>query len=228
MALLTHSNPIPQNLDIERVTDDSSFHSDSSLGSCHLEHFTEFAKNGRARANISSSITKISSAEYRLCCRFFYRFKPLIKRKLNFYKCSPELLEDILQEGYLALWQAIISNDFHSIPVSHIRSTVCSRMQEFWRKQITGESSLDSTRFDVPFFDQSLEELEIINCLFKAINSLSERRKTVIFQRYGLSNLLNEPRTVSSSQTRQSFNRLLKKSLTELAEHPDVTELRNS
>jgi DNA-directed RNA polymerase specialized sigma subunit len=210
---------------ISTITGDSSIQPLGRLSRSSQENYAQTHENSAERAAFNFSITEISSEEYQRCCKFFYRFKPLIKSKLKYFKCSSELLEDLLQEGYLALWQTILNSKKSNTLNRDVRLAINARMQAFWRKQINFSNSINLLIDEPIFIDDSIEQIEIIDALLKAIDSLSEKRKEIILQRYFLSNNTN---ITCTKKTPQAKHQLFKNSLEQLSRHPEIVCLRSS
>jgi DNA-directed RNA polymerase specialized sigma24 family protein len=173
----------------------------------------------------------MSQEQYQQCRSFFSRLKPLINRKLTYFRCSPGIHEDLLQEGYLALWQEILdrgkvdSLDKNSRIADDAQTAANTQMQRFWRMQIRFSNSTTLLVEEPVFNDRPIEEIEILEELLKAVDSLSKKRQEIIFQRYDLSSHSRKLREISSKRTRQASSIIHKKSLQQLAQNPVVKAL---
>jgi RNA polymerase sigma factor (sigma-70 family) len=176
----------------------------------------------------------MSLDQYQQCRSFFSRLKPLINRKLTYFRCSPGIHEDLLQEGYLALWQEILDrgkvNDLNkdSRIADDAKTAACTQMQRFWRIQIRFSNATTLLVEEPVFNDRPIEEIEILEELLKAIDSLSKKRQEIIFQRYDLRSHSSKLRKISSKRTRQASSTLHKKSLQQLAQNTAVKALYKS
>ena len=186
--------------------------------------FSDVASKTEQYAGLTGA-AQMQSDRYQDLCDIFENLKPEIEKKLRYFRGrSANLHEDLLQEGCLALWQALLNKEIQKTSEREIKAAIACRMQAFWRKQSIEIQPLDPKEHKLVTFDKSLEEIEIYNILLDAIESLSKQRKAAIHKCFQLSHSYEEA-IVESNQTRQTFNRLLKKSLQELAQKPEIKEL---
>ena len=187
--------------------------------------FSDVASKTEQYAGLTRA-AQMQPDRYQYLCDIFESLKPGIKKQLRYFRGrSADLSEDLLQEGYLALWQAILDREMQKTYEREINTAIASRMQAFWRSQTIEAQPLDPIKHRLFSFDKSLEEIEANSILLNAVESLPKKRKAAIHNSYRLIHS-DETALAQPNRTRQAFNRLLKKSLQELAQKPEITELR--